>query len=354
MSVNIAAFVTSFIIALMVLPVIIRYTLRNNLVDAPGGRKIHKKITPSLGGIAIFIGFIISSILWMDYNYWDQTRFIFASITIVFAIGVRDDLVPFRAVHKLYGQIVAIVILLFSPIALQSFHGLFGIEEISPWISYPLSCFAIVVITNAFNLIDGLDGLAASVGFVALTAFGLWFFWIGDLTYSLFCFTLMGGITAFLVFNWQPAEIFMGDTGAMVIGMVLSILVLHFINMDGNLPLGHPARVAAPISTAACFIIVPLADTMRIVVLRLSKGQSPFRPDKSHIHHAIMRLGRTHSQTALILASVNAGFIGCSYLLRNVGDNYLLIFVVVAAAILSVILDRLIIRKATKVSPKVS
>lgn len=122
MAVNLAAFVTSFIIALMVLPVIIRYTLRNNLVDTPGGRKIHKKITPSLGGIAIFVGFIIASVIWMDYSYWDSVRFILASVTIVFAIGVRDDLVPFRAIHKLYGQLAAIVILLFSSVYITSFY----------------------------------------------------------------------------------------------------------------------------------------------------------------------------------------------------------------------------------------
>jgi UDP-N-acetylmuramyl pentapeptide phosphotransferase/UDP-N-acetylglucosamine-1-phosphate transferase len=353
MAVNLAAFVTSFVIALMVLPVIIRYTLRNNLVDEPGGRKIHKKVTPSLGGIAIFIGFITSSLLWMDYASWGIVRFMLASIAIVFAIGVRDDLVPFRAMHKLYGQLAAIVILLFSPVAVESFHGLFGINELPMWISYVLSCFAIVVITNAFNLIDGLDGLAASVGFVALMAFGWWFFWVDDMVYALFCFALMGGIAAFLVFNWQPAEIFMGDTGAMVIGMMLSILALHFINMNGTLPDGHPAKVAGPISTAGCMIIVPLADTARIFILRILKGQSPFRPDKSHIHHAIMRLGRTHWQTSLILASINLGFIACAYFFRNVQDEYMLIFVVTAVVILSMIIDRMITKKA-KFSPKVS
>src|ERR1041385_2053269 len=176
MAQNLAAFVTSFIVALMVLPVIIRYTLRNNLVDAPGGRKIHKKVTPSLGGIAIFVGFIVAAVIWMDYQYWSSIRFILASLTIVFAIGVRDDLVPFRAVHKLYGQLAATVILLFSSVHITSFYGLFGVDELPLWVAYPLSCFAIIVITNAFNLIDGLDGLAASVGLVALMGFGAWFF----------------------------------------------------------------------------------------------------------------------------------------------------------------------------------
>lgn len=348
MAVNLAACVTSFLVSFMILPLIIKYTLSKNLVDIPGRRKIHKKVTPSLGGIAIFLGFLVAAVIWMDFNQWDFIRYILASLFIIFMIGVRDDLVPFRALHKLYGQIVAIVILLFSGISIQSFYGFLGVDVIPTWVGYPLTVFSIVVITNAFNLIDGLDGLAASVGLVALMAFGLWFFWVGDTTFSLFAFALVGGILAFLVFNWQPAEIFMGDTGAMVIGMMLSIMVIRFMDLNADLGMSDPAKFSAPIASAACFIIVPLADTLRIVILRTLRGQSPFSPDKSHIHHALMRLGLTHGRTALILASVNLIFVLGSFLLRGVPELYKLLGVIAAAGILSLILDRLIIKKTVK------
>lgn len=348
MAVNLAACVTSFLVSFMILPLIIKYTLSKNLVDVPGRRKIHKKVTPSLGGIAIFIGFLVATVIWIDFSAWSYTRYILASLFIMFLIGVRDDLVPFRASHKLYGQIVAIIIFLFSSIGITSFYGLFGINELPVWFGYAITIFSIVVITNAFNLIDGLDGLAGSVGLVALTAFGLWFYWVGDNAFALFAFAMAGGVLAFLVFNWQPAEIFMGDTGAMVIGMMLSIMAIHFVEINDRLPQAQAAKFSAPIASAACFIIVPLADTLRIVILRTLRGQSPFSPDKSHIHHALMRLGLTHGRTALILASVNLIFVLGSFLLRGVPELYKLLGVIAAAGILSLILDRLIIKKTVK------
>ncbi|MCO5272958.1 MAG: undecaprenyl/decaprenyl-phosphate alpha-N-acetylglucosaminyl 1-phosphate transferase [Cyclobacteriaceae bacterium] len=345
MAVNLAACVTAFLVSFLVLPVIIKYSHKKNLGDIPGRRKIHKKVTPSLGGIAIFLAFALASMFWMDFSQWDSVRFVLASLLIVFIIGVRDDLVPFRALHKLFGQIVAVIILLFSGIHISSLFGFLGINEVPPAVGYTLTAFTIIVVTNSFNLIDGLDGLAGSVGIIALLAFGVWFHLAGDFVFSLFGFSMAGGLLAFLVFNWEPSEIFMGDTGAMVIGMLLAVMAVHFMNVNNALPEWHPVRFSASIASAVAFIIVPISDTLRIIILRLSKGKSPFSPDKSHIHHAIMRLGITHSRTAMILAVVNASFILLSYSFRGLGDKIMLPAIIVAALVLSIILDRLILRK---------
>jgi len=345
MAVLLAACVTAFLISFIILPVIIKYSLAKNLVDIPGRRKIHKKITPSMGGIAIFIGFLTASLIWVNFDQWTTTRYLLASLFIVFLLGVRDDLVPFRAMHKLFGQIIAVVILLFSAIKIDSLYGFLGIGELPLIVSYILTGFTIIVVTNSFNLIDGLDGLAGSVGLAALSAFGVWFYIAGDNIFSLLCFSMVGGILAFLIFNWEPSEIFMGDTGAMVIGMLLAVLAIHFMSTNESLPNDHIVKFKAPIATAACFIIIPLCDTVRIIILRVSRGQSPFSPDKSHIHHAIMRLGMTHSRTAVILASVNALFIIVAFILSDLSDTYMLMIVVLSAVLLSFILDRLIIRK---------
>jgi len=345
MAINLAACVTAFLIAFITLPVIIKFFLAKNLVDVPGRRKIHKKITPSMGGVAIFIGFLVSSLIWMDFSYWNTIRFVLSGLFIVFILGVRDDIVPFRALHKLYVQIIAVVILLFSGVQIGSFYGLFGIAEIPELISYILTGFVVILITNSFNLIDGLDGLAGSIGLSALAAFGVWFYFADETIFALLCFAMIGGILAFLVFNWEPSEIFMGDTGAMVIGMLLALLVIHFMSINDSLPIDHPAKYNATIATGVCFIIIPLADTLRIIILRTLRGQSPFSPDKSHIHHAIMRLGTSHSRTALILASVNMLFIFAAWIFRDFEDVWLLPGVVALAIILSVILDRLIVRK---------
>ncbi len=345
MAVNLAACITSFLISFITLPVIIKYFLEKNLVDIPGRRKIHKKITPSMGGISIFIGFLMASLIWMDLTKWQTTRYVIASLFIVFILGVRDDVVPFKAPQKLFGQLVAVITLLFSTIHIDSLYGLFGVLEIPNVAGYLITAFIIVVITNSFNLIDGLDGLAGSVAMVGLSAFGVWFYFVGDEVFALLCFAMMGGILAFLVFNWDPSEIFMGDTGAMVIGMFLGVLVIHFMNTNFDLPLAHPMKFSASIASAACFIIIPLCDTPRIMILRILRGQSPFNPDKNHIHHAIMRLGMTHAQTAIILASVNLFFLLVAWLFRHVGDIWMLPGIVLLALILSVILDRLITRK---------
>lgn len=346
MVIQLATVITSFVIAFLTIPVIIKYSLQKNLVDIPGRRKIHKKVTPSMGGIAIFLGFFIASMLWVEILSWKEIKFIMAALFVIFFIGVRDDLVPIRAWIKLVAQIlVSLMIIMLLDLRFKSFYGLFGIEEIQTGMSYLITTFTIIVITNSFNLIDGLDGLAGSIATIALIAFGVWFYLVNDNIFSILSFAMAGGILAFLIFNWEPSEIFMGDTGALVIGMMLSILTIHFIEFNHNLPSSEPYKFTSSIAAAACFIIIPLIDTCRIVILRISKGQSPFAPDKSHIHHAIMRLGMTHSQTTVILVFVHVFFIALALVFKDMGNAYLLSGIILLAIILSISLDRLIINK---------
>lgn len=346
MAVELAAAITSFVISFLIVPVIIKYSLRKNLVDVPGRRKIHKKVTPSMGGIAIFVGFFTSSLIWIDIQGLGYIKFILVALFVIFFIGVRDDLVPLRAMVKLIGQIMAasLVIFLFD-LRIKTFYGLFGVYELPGAVSYLVTYFTIIVITNSFNLIDGLDGLAGTIAIVALLAFGVWFYMAEDEIFSRLAFAMLGAIFAFLIFNWEPSEVFMGDTGALVIGMMLAILSIHFVNVNFGLPAMTKYKFGGSVGTAACFIIIPLVDTLRIVILRISKGQSPFRPDKSHIHHAIMRLGMSHSQTTLILAGVQATYIFLAVMFKQFGDIYVLSGLLVLSFLLSVTLDRLIINR---------
>jgi UDP-GlcNAc:undecaprenyl-phosphate GlcNAc-1-phosphate transferase len=346
MVLQIAAAITSFIICFLIIPVIIKYSLKKNLVDIPGRRKIHKKVTPSMGGIGIFGGFSISTLVWLDFQTWSHIKFMLVALFIIFFIGVRDDLVPLRPILKLIGQIMSasLLILLFDA-RLDSLYGLFGVFEFPAFITYVITLFTVIVITNSFNLIDGLDGLAGSIASIALLAFGIWFFLVGEITFGVFSFSMLGGVLAFLIFNWEPSEVFMGDTGALVIGMLLSILTIHFININHQLTPENPFRFSASIATAACFVMIPLVDTARIFILRLSKKQSPFKPDKSHIHHAIMRLGKTHGQTTLILAAVQLFYILLAVAFRGIGDKIMLISIIVLSICLSIFLDRLILKK---------
>jgi UDP-GlcNAc:undecaprenyl-phosphate GlcNAc-1-phosphate transferase len=346
MALQLAAATTSFVIAFLVVPVIIKYSLLKNLVDIPGRRKIHKKVTPSMGGIAIFFGFFISSLIWIDLQSWGAIKFIMVALFVIFFIGVRDDLVPLRWMLKLMGQIMAASLLIFLlDLRIKSFYGLFGVHELPELATYAITYLTIIVITNSFNLIDGLDGLAGTIAIVSLLAFGVWFFMVDDVIFSVLAFSMLGAILAFLIFNWEPSEVFMGDTGALVIGMTLAIMAIHFMDSNFNLPLQHAYRFSASIGTVICIMIIPLVDTLRIVILRLSKRQSPFKPDKSHIHHALMRLGLSHSQTTLFLGGIQLLYIALAIVFHHYSERYVLSGVIALSFALSLILDKLILGK---------
>lgn len=346
MAIQLAAAITSFVISFLIVPVIIKYSLKKNLLDIPGRRKIHKKVTPSMGGIAIFCAFFIASLIWIDLSRWNEIKWILVALFIIFFIGVRDDLVPLRAYLKLIGQIMAAALLMFLfDLRIDSLYGVLGVTDLPDVVSYILTVFTIIIITNSFNLIDGLDGLAGSIAIIAFFCFGTWFYLVGETTYAILAYTMLGAIFAFLIFNWEPSEVFMGDTGALVIGMLLAIFAIHFMNVNVELPVGSPYKFVSSIGTAACLIIIPLVDTSRIIILRALKGKSPFKPDKNHIHHAIMRLGKTHSQTTIILAGTHCFYLAMALVLHDLSERYVLSAVVGVSVALSATLDRLIIKR---------
>jgi UDP-N-acetylmuramyl pentapeptide phosphotransferase/UDP-N-acetylglucosamine-1-phosphate transferase len=264
----------------------------------------------------------------------------------MFVIGVRDDLLPIRAYYKLIGQVLAasVVIFLFD-LRIRSGFGFLGIYELPEVISYIVTFLAIVIITNSFNLIDGLDGLAGSIACIVFMTFGVWFFLVEDRIFSILAFALLGSILAFLIFNWQPSKIFMGDTGSLFLGLTLSIFTIHFIDVNGSLPVSTPFKFQNTLGMAACFVIIPLVDTFRIIILRLLRGQSPFTPDKRHVHHAILRLGLTHSKSTLVLMGVQILFISIGIIFSGLGDLYIVPAIILLSTGLSVVLDRLIINR---------
>jgi UDP-GlcNAc:undecaprenyl-phosphate/decaprenyl-phosphate GlcNAc-1-phosphate transferase len=346
MLLQLGAALTSFAICFLILPVVIKYSLKKNIVDTPDPRKVHEKITPSMGGIAIFFGFLFASLIWIDVELWKEVRIILISLMMIFFIGVRDDLVPLTPFTKIMGQaIAAFILIIIFDLRLKSFYGLAGVESIPLWFSYGITLFTIIVITNSFNLIDGLDGLAGTVGSIAMAALGTWFYLAGDVVFAILSFSMLGALVAFLVFNWEPSKVFMGDTGAMVVGMMLAITSIHFIEYNFNLPASSPFRFNGSVAPALCILIIPLADTLRIFIIRLARKQSPFLADKSHIHHTLIRLGFSHQTTSIILAITQLVFISLAVVFRKTNDNYLIAGLVLLALTLSILLDRLIVRR---------
>lgn len=343
MATQFAAAITAFAIASLIIPVIIKYSISKNLLDIPDRRKIHKKVTPSMGGIGIFIGFLVAILIWIPD--WDQIKFLMAPFAIIFFMGVRDDVIAVKAETKLIAQLMAAgLLVVFFDFRLTSFYGI--IDYTFPiWLSYAITIFTIIVITNSFNLIDGLDGLAGTVGIVSLLAFGMWFYLTGQDLFAIVAFAMIGGILGFLLFNWEPSEIFMGDTGAMVIGLLIAILAIQFINSNYDMAATDPFKFKGSIAAAVCCILVQLTDTTRITIIRLKKKQSPFKADKSHIHHTLMRLGMSHKQVAITLGIVQMLFVALAAACAVLDDRLLLIIAIASSFALTALMDWMIARR---------
>ncbi|WP_339695210.1 MraY family glycosyltransferase [uncultured Roseivirga sp.] len=331
---------TAFLITFLIFPVFIKVFKKRNYLDTPGGRKIHTVQTPSMGGLPIFIGFAISLLIWMPFEQLREIKYVISALTIMFIIGFRDDLINLRAFQKLFGQIAAMLIIVaVCDIRLMSLYGLFGVYEIPLVVSYALSAFTIIVITNAYNLIDGVDGLAGSVGIICSIFFGIWFYLVGASAYAFLSFAILGGLLAFLQFNWAPSKVFMGDTGSLMIGFFLSIVTIKFIDLNYNLQAAHPFRFDSFVGPAVAVLIVPLYDTLRVFIKRMLRGKSPMHPDRTHLHHILLRLGCNHAQATGILGTVNVIFVLLALVLKSFPDMVVLPALIITALTLGTITE---------------
>jgi UDP-N-acetylmuramyl pentapeptide phosphotransferase/UDP-N-acetylglucosamine-1-phosphate transferase len=304
-----------------------------------------------LGGLAIFAGVVFSYTFWSTGLENTPTQYIISAIIVMFFIGIKDDIVELTAHKKLYGQLfAAIIIVLFADIRITSLYGIFGIYQIPYWMSVLLSMFTILVIVNAYNLIDGIDGLAGGVGAISSFTFGLWFYNYNQIGLCILAFALFSSLLAFLVYNFSPANIFMGDTGSLVVGLILSVLTIYFVEMSFEaLPYAFPFRSSPAMAIA--ILIIPLMDTLRIFVVRIRNGRSPFQADRNHIHHQLLDLGLSHREAALTLYLVNIGFIIMALALRNI-SSLVLLYLLIATAMLASVIPYLL-RTYLKVKPSV-
>ena len=323
---------SAFAVAFLFFPVLIKLLSTWKIFDAPGKHKIHVHYVPAMGGICILLGAGFSLLIGLPLSVWLIYKFLFIALALMFIIGLRDDILTLTPGEKLMGQILPIIILVvFGDTLLSSFYGtIFGDLVFPLPVAWIITIFAIVILTNAYNLIDGIDGLAGTVALLALASFGMWFFLIGDSYTSMIALSFFGATAAFLFFNWQPSRIFMGDTGALVIGLMLSFLAVRFININFGLPDPHSLKFQSSIGTGICVLIIPIFDTARVIIIRMINLQSPFKADHNHLHHQLLHMGYSHSQAVTILAGINLAFIGVACILRNQGDTVILLIVVLA------------------------
>lgn len=322
-------FFWSFLVAIFSIPTIINVAHSKRILDTPNHRKVHVTEKPRLGGLAIFAGFMTAITIFGDLGNGIQQ--LLAGSLIIFFVGVKDDITDVSVFKKFFVQVLASGIVLFiADIRISSFQGLFGIYELDLGVSYAFSFLVILCITNAVNLIDGLDGLAGTILIIVCLSFGVYFYLLEDMPFAYIAFALAGSIVGFLRYNLIDARVFMGDTGSLVSGFVIAVLAVHFIEMN---------RVPSAPSIAVAILFIPIFDTLRVFAMRVFNGISPFRPDRNHAHHNLHDLGMSHLQVVVVLSVLNIIIIFCTIKWAHFGNTNLLISLGVLSIILSLALE---------------
>jgi UDP-N-acetylmuramyl pentapeptide phosphotransferase/UDP-N-acetylglucosamine-1-phosphate transferase len=319
----ILAVAISFTVTFLAIPVIINVADLKKLFDVPDARKIHHTAITPLGGIGIFAGFVFGCLLTINFKSSFEFQYFIAATMVIFFLGLKDDILVISPIKKFIGQVLAAFLIIYDGrIQIRSMHGFLGIYDLPEMFSLLITYFAVIVIINSFNLIDGVDGLAGSLGLMSSVLFGIYFLSVNMPAYYIMAFSLSGCLLAFLIFNFQPAKIFMGDTGSLLIGSINAILVIKFINVaqstDVLLPLESSPAIGFTI------LMIPLLDTLRVFSIRIFKRRSPFSPDRNHIHHLLLDRGLSHRAITLLLVTFNLILVACVYLERNLGCTILI------------------------------
>jgi len=344
----ILCFGLSFFITFVLIPSIVDISRAKSLVAVPNGRTSHQDEIPVLGGLAIFIGFIISCLIFLSFSSFPRFQYLFAGLIIIFFLGFKDDVVGISPMKKFVGQIIAALIIIeFGQIRITDLHGFLGIHAIGYTPSLILTLVTIVGVTNCFNLMDGIDGLSASLGILSAATFGWWFFRFGQYDWSVMSAGLIGALIAFFYFNvfGKMYKIFMGDIGSLILGYLMSVMAIEFNEFNSSLP----AAMAIPSTPAIAVgvLIIPVFDTLRVSATRLVHRRSPFLPDKTHIHHYLLCLGFSHLSASMILLVTGIGFVALSFALKRLDPAILLLVLLSLAAALSV-LTMFLAKKKTK------
>ena len=294
----------AFTITFLAIPAIVTVATHKLLFDFPDERKVHHSPVPSLGGLGIFAGFSIACLLAIPFSLAPEFQYFLAAAIVIFFLGLKDDILVISPIKKFIGQVMAAFLIIYKGgVQIKNLQGFLGIYEIPEMFSLMLTYFSILVIINSFNLIDGVDGLAGSLGMMATVLLGCYFLQVNMIPYAIFAFTVASSLFAFLIFNFQPAKVFMGDTGSMLLGLLMaasSVMVTGQVD-PGALDNGSLLPAFLPIILPFSILAVPLTDLVLAVIRRSRKGRSPFAPDKEHLHHKLMSWGNSQERTTVIL-----------------------------------------------------
>ncbi|WP_256759654.1 glycosyltransferase family 4 protein [Cohnella sp. WQ 127256] len=337
LGIGLISFIVALVLALVLTPLVKKLAIRVGAMDIPNQRKVHTRIMPRLGGVAIYAAFTVGLLLilpWLPEGTLSaHDRNLISGLlvggTLIVLLGALDDKYDLSAKLKLLVQIGAACIVVFGfDVKIDLLNIPFGsaMQPLGEWLSIPLTIFWIVGVTNAINLIDGLDGLAAGVSGIAIATILVMGIIMGNSTVVLISTVLLGAVVGFLFFNFHPAKIFMGDSGSLFLGFALATLSM----------LGFKQITVVSFVTPLLIIGVPLSDTFFAIIRRWVHKKPIFAPDKGHLHHCLQQLGFSHRKTVLIIYGIAAFFGGCAVIqstVSNTGLGNWITFIVICALV---------------------
>ncbi len=336
------SFLTALGIVLFITPHIINIAHLKNLFDEPSERKVHKHKIPRLGGFGVAIAFMLTTLFFMQASLLPTWNYILCAVLVIFSVGFKDDIVGLSPSKKLLAQVTSsFIIVHFADIQMRSCYGMFGIYELPTPVSYIVSMFTIIVITNAFNLIDGINGLLGLIGCITSLTFSFLFYALNLPQFSLLAITITGALIGFLYYNITPAKVFMGDAGSLVLGFLMAVFAVKLIDTPQleNTREAFVTIQATP-ALAAAILAVPLFDTLRVFFIRIRNKKSPFSADRNHIHHLLIDSGFSHLTATLILGLFNIFIITVAVVGQSLGNTVLILMLLTMLLVATFVLIR--------------
>lgn len=362
----ISAFVSAVILGRIIIPNILIISLRKRLFDVPDERKVHKRPIPRLGGVTFFPVILFSLCVFTavrlmtghgpaDTSTTDlvcEFLFLTGGLTLLYIVGIADDLIGVRYRKKFLVQIISAAMFPLSGLYINNFYGLFGIYLIPAEVGIPLTMLLVVFITNAINLIDGIDGLASGLSMVALLVFGVLFVHFRMWSYAMLAFVTVGVIIPFFSYNMFGSadlgrKIFMGDTGSLTLGYILSFFVIKYCMYEPDMLL---TMKTSPVLVSFSVLMVPCLDVIRVVLRRARNKRSLFMPDKTHIHHKFLAMGFSPRRALVTIQLMSACF--CAFtIVAILYMNNTLVFVidVVVWTLLNLWFDHVISKRKNEI-----
>jgi UDP-N-acetylmuramyl pentapeptide phosphotransferase/UDP-N-acetylglucosamine-1-phosphate transferase len=356
----VVGFLMAVLLGQIIIPRILVISLRKRLFDQPDSRKVHHRPISRLGGVTFFpvILIVMCTIGLLQFYEMEnitssvisESLCLVAGLMLLYMIGVCDDLIGVRYRRKFEVQILAAAFLPFAGLSIQNLGGLFGWYEISPLVGVPLTMLLTVFLINAINLIDGIDGLASGLCMVAITLFGMSFALHGSWMYALLAFASVGVLIPFFFYNVfgnanRGHKIFMGDTGSLTLGFILSVMVVKYVSVMVQ----ESSRLdGAPVVMAFSVLLVPSLDVCRVVLNRFRRRVHPFKPDKSHIHHKFLNMGFTPRRSMILIQLMAVAFIVLTLVLLRIGLLAPVVFMldILVWTLMNVWFSRIIRRRA--------